>query len=301
MFCIYAGIFEMFMPITYAQDMTNSLSWGIETQKEDFFPGEPVLLTVKIENTGPSEAMFDFGVNGLEAFSIAVTNISSEIVAQGGHIYRDGASMSGKLFIDPGQTIEKSIVLNQWCSTLLPPGHYTVVCRVEKPGDFYSEKIPIGNSESYMVVTKRRYLPMVTLELPIRIADPNDAELAIVFKQLAECAFTDAVETNEEVENRELAREMIVFSDSEPAIPYQLDILKVSDSTRVKTGAINSLAKSETLQAAVGLIDFYEDTKHYKADVKHDILEAVWKLRESGKPEIIEATNDFAEKYKPVN
>ena len=293
------GIAILFVQVTYAQGTPVSLKWCIETAKEKYFPGEPILLKIIISNAGQQEANIDFGIDGIESFSIEIKNSFDEIVEKGGHIHHFGASFSEPVVISPDQTIEKLIVMNQWCSSLLSPGLYTVVCRVDQPGDYYFEKILLAEGENYKTVTKRHYLPMVTLEMPIQISSPDEGEFNRILKQLAERAFRDMVENVTEFEDRQIDREMIAFSESELAIPYQLKLLKITQSTRIKLGAINSLAKTGKLQAAVGLKDFYEHAANGMADVAPQTLEAIHKLRETGKPEILEATEEIIEKHQP--
>jgi len=48
----------------------------------------------------------------------------------------------------------------------------------------------------------------------------------------------------------------------------------------------------------LGLKGFFEDPSNYKDDVKNQIIEAVYKLRESGRTDILDATNEFVAKHK---
>jgi len=97
---------------------------------------------------------------------------------------------------------------------------------------------------------------------------------------------------------RDIAREMLSFTKSELAVPYQLHLLGVEQYTWRKRDIINSLVKSGTLEATNGLVQTIEDPSIYKEDVKHILIDAVYKLRETGKPEIVTATAEFVEKYK---
>lgn len=285
--------------VAYAQGAEALLNWKIQTSKEMFYPGEPVLLTLEAENTGNEEAKVDFGWEGIEAFAIEIKNSSNEIVMQGDHVMRFGASARSNWVLSPGKTNKKSIVLNQWCSTLLPPGQYKVVCRVDRPGEFYFEKIQSADDENYTVITKRRYLPMVALELDIQIVSANDSKFKAILKHLAKRASMKTTKNINDGADRNIAREMIAFSESALAIPHQLELLRISRSTRVKSGAIDSLVKSKKLDAACGLKNFFEDpSNYYKDDVKNQIIEAVHKLRESGKADILNATNEFVAKHK---
>ena len=69
-------------------------------------------------------------------------------------------------------------------------------------------------------------------------------------------------------------------------------------STRLKWDIINSLAQSETLQASKGLLQILEDPSIYKEDMKHRIIDAIYRLRETEKADIINLTDEFVAKYK---
>ena len=97
--------------------------------------------------------------------------------------------------------------------------------------------------------------------------------------------------------DRELAREMICFTEWESAVPYQLHILRVARRTWLKRDVINSLVRSKTLEGAIGLVQTMEDTFVYE-DVKRELVDAVYRLRETGKSDIIKATDEFVLKYK---
>ncbi len=115
----------------YAQGPGDTLAWSMEASKKTFYPGEPVLLILKIRNTGQQEEMIDFGADGIEAFSMELRDQSKKLVAKGDKIIINGISRVDRPVVASGQTREKPIVLNQWCSTLLAPGQYNVTCRVD--------------------------------------------------------------------------------------------------------------------------------------------------------------------------
>ena len=90
---------------------------------------------------------------------------------------------------------------------------------------------------------------------------------------------------------------MIALTESELAVPYQLQLLRTDSHTRFGPDAVNSLVKSGTLDAAKGLVQIAEDP-NIPEDVKHIFIDGVYRLRETGKPEIITSTENFVSKYK---
>lgn len=278
---------------TYAQGAEESLDWNIETAQNTFYPGEPVLLTVNIKNIGKQEETIDFGADGIEAFSIEIRDRSNKIVAEGGNIRRSGLSRLGTLAVPPGQIGQKSIVLNQWCSTLLPPGQYRVICNIEYR--LRSESRKKEDSE----VFKAGPVHKKQLKLNIQIIEMDELKFKEILETLVSFEVKpEAQSKGEWLAERDTAREMLALTESELAVPYQLQLLRIEQYTWQKRDVINSLVKSGTLEAANGLVQIIEDPSIYKEDVKHILIDGVYRLRETGKVEIISATEQFVAKYK---
>jgi len=270
-----------------------SLGWGIQIQKNAFYPGEPVLLTLNIKNIGTRQEKVNFGLDGIEAFSIKIQDLNGITVAKGDKIQRYGLSRRGALPVAPGETVQKSIVLNQWCSTLLPPGQYHVICNVEYR--LRSESRKKEDSEVFMAGP----LHEKQLELDIQIIELDKPKFKKIIEDLAGLEVKpEAQSKGEWLVKRDIAREMLSFTESELPIPYQLHLLGVEQYTWRKHDIINSLVKSGTLGATNGLVQIIEDPAIYKEDVKHNLIDAVYRLRETGKPEIVTATAGFVKKYK---
>ncbi len=51
------------------------------------------------------------------------------------------------------------------------------------------------------------------------------------------------------------------------------------------------------MDAAKGLVQIFKDTSVYKEDINRETIDAVYRLRETGNPEIIDATEEFVRKY----
>lgn len=277
----------------WANGPEESLDWSIQTKKNTFYPGEPVLLTLNIKNMGQQEEKVNFGSDGIEAFSIKIHDLNRITVAKGDKIQRFGVSSRGTLPVAPGETVQKSIVLNRWCSTLLPSGQYHVISNVEYR--LRSESRKKEGSE----VFKAGPLHETQLEMDIQIIEMDKPKFKKIIEDLT--AFEvkpEAQSKGEWLVKRDIAREMLCFTESELAVPYQLHLLGVEQGTWRKRDIINSLVQSGMLEATNGLMKIIEDSSIYKEDVKHILIDAVYKLRETGKPEIVTATAEFVEKYK---
>lgn len=280
-----------------AQGLDGSLHWSAGTSQKTFYPGEPVLLTLKIANKGSQDESIFFGGDGIEGFSMEIYDNSNKIVSAGGKIQRSGQSSRVVHRVPAGESTPKSVVLNQWCSTLLRPGQYHVVCHVEYRLRSQATRIP-GTEKGF----KAGPLHTVELSLDIEVVKTDTSKCKEILDDLARCelrkegqSFTDWRR------DRDLAREMIAFTEWQLAVPYQLRVLSHATSTWLKWDLTNSLARSGTLEAAKGLIDILtenEDHPERIEDIKREIIDAVYRLRETGKPEIVKATDEFVSKYK---
>jgi len=290
---IIFGISIDMFNVVYAKGPEDSLGWSIKTSKRTFYPGEPVLLTLKVRNTGKGEESIYFGGGGIGAFSMEIRDGSNKIVAQGGKIGRGGITSRGPIKVPPGQIGQRSIVLNQWCSTILPIGQYHIICRVEP--------YLLPNVANPNVTVKALRLPVVVLELDIQVAKMDNSKFKQILADLAKRAFKTNLKTREEFSVREIAREMLTFTESDLAVSYQLEVLRIEPSTRLRRDVINSLARSGTLEAANGLLQTIienEDCLERIEDIKWHVIDAVYRLRETGKADIINATDEFVSKYK---
>jgi hypothetical protein len=289
------GFFTCMMDNAFAQKSEENLEWGIKTSKKEFYPGEPVLLTLKIKNTGKLGEKIDFGADGIEAFSIEIRDNSNKIVSKGGKILRTGFARLGTLAVSPEQIAQKSIVLNQWCSTLLPPGQYHVACYVEYRLRSEATRIPDTEPPLFNAGPIHR----AQLDFNIELIRSDVSKYKGILENLAKNEIRKEGRTFREwQQEREIARNMIAFTEWEAAVPYQLNVLRLEGYTRLSWDVINSLVKSKTLEATIGLIQIVEDPSFYNEGIKNQLIDAVYRLRETGKPDIIKATEEFIKKYE---
>ena len=268
------------------------LDWSIRASKDAYYAGEPVLLVLTIKNNGPQAEEVDLGADSIEAFSMELRNESGETVAKGGNIRRYGLSSYGSVPVPSGQAADKSIVLNQWCSTKsLPAGTYEVMCHVEYRLESEQREQP-GT-----IVRKAGPLHAIELKVKIGIVEMDLPKFKEILRKLSMPAFPARLWDTRERDQREVAREMLTFTESPLAVPYQLKILETNTSTWLKRDAINSLVKSKTLEAASGLVELADNPR--LDDVRRELVKAVYKMRETGKPDILEATNEFAQTHEP--
>lgn len=268
------------------------LDWSIRASKDAYYAGEPVLLVLTIKNNGPQQEEVSFGPDSIAGFSMEIRNGAGETVVKAGNIRRYGVSSRRPVSVPSGQAADKSIVLNQWCATgLLPVGTYDVLCRAE---------YRLGSEDREQpgtIVLKAGPVHTIELKVKIGIVEMDLPKFKEILRKLSVPAFPARLWDTGERGQREVAREMLTFTESPLAVPYQLKILETLNSTWLKLDAINSLVKSKTLEAASGLVELADNPR--LEDVRRELVKAVYKMRETGKPDILEATNEFAQTHEP--
>jgi len=277
----------------YAQESVQSLGWNVEADKDAFYPGEPVLLTLNIMNKGTREEKVDFGMDGIGAFSMKIRDSNDIIIAEGGKIQKFGMTRLGTLLVPSGETRQKSIVLNRWCSTLQRPGRYHIICDIE-----YRLRSEVQKQPNTIVV-KAGPLHRVQLELDIQIIKTDNAKFKEIIESLVASKVRPETQSKGEwLAEKDIKTEMLALTESELAVPYQLKLLKNEPLNWFGPDAVNSLVRSGTLEAAGGLVQIIEDPSIYKENMTPIFIEGVYRLCETGKTEIINATKEFVVKYK---
>ena len=269
-----------------AQEVEEAMQWEMVTAKSSYYPGEPVLLSIQITNPLAQNGEVWLGSDSLEAFTFAIKDKKGRVLRQGQRIERSGLTRSGFIQIPAQESQAKRVVLNQWCSTLLSSGDYTIVCTV-KP--YY---VPREAPSRDKAPPAAQSLREINLECALKLIDTDVAELGDIIADLASKSF-QPVRTSEEVIQRSVAREMLAFTESSLAVPQQLRIIESCQYTWLKRDAIKQLSKSGTPEAAQGLARIFEEAAEGQEDVKENIKEEIYRLRATGDPEIVRRTNGF--------
>ncbi len=289
--------------IAFSDEIQTSLDWSIETSKKQYYPGEPVLLSVTIINKINKEIQIQLGDDGYGAFSIEVYDINYKLLEKSEKFERkiEGVGelqlrSSGILDIPAENAIQHKIIFNALCSTKLPLGKYHIVCKIEplyfpwKPGDPLQFHIPVK-------------LPLISKRFDIEIIKQDKADIEKIIQDISKQAFLrDVKDLNSmpKIENRRIAREILSLTEFQEAVPHQLKLLYIDADGWTKRDTINTLAKSGSLEAATSLVQMLESKSYYFEGLQKELIKAVYKLRETEKPDILEATNNFTEKYKPA-
>ncbi len=283
-----------------ADQSQSSLHWRMEAAKKMFYPGEAIGLTIRVTNTGRQEEVLDFGGDGIEAVSMEIRDQKDLVLAKRGHIQRLGVGRIGRMTIPPGEERQKTIIVNQWCPTILPPGEYGIVCQIDRLGR------PPQRDGAEVLAQDGQYEPIMRLSLDVTIVKSDPARFGEILAKLAEVALSKKVRTRQELIDRQFARELLVFTQSDLAVTHQVQILKTGASTWLKLDAINSLVRSATPEAAIGLTEIIQEADEAKAgdtekrkyeDIRRDAIEGVYKLRDLNRPDILAVTEKVTAKH----
>jgi hypothetical protein len=273
---------------------TEHLVWTIGPSKSAYLPGEPLPLILGIQNKAANDEGVFNGYRGIGGFSFEMLDGSGRTVASANKIEGIGGMVAGRLYlpVPAGGTANKTVVLNRWCSTILPPAEYRLICRLEYR--LQSERTPIPGSDNGFNSGPLHHLELST-HFSIQEADPSKYEAILGSLQISRSKKPDE-SSIEWYEAETLAREMVVLAEWEAAVPYQLRVLNVALDTWLRQDAIRALGRSKNPAAARGLVAFI-DGPTYVEDVKVDAIGAVYTLRGSGNPEILAATEDLVRRH----
>ena len=199
--------------------------------KTDVLPGEPVLLVFEFRSLREESVDINFDPGDL---SIEIQDASKCVVAKRGRIVKYWGQPVADLHISgkgQGQG-SKIILLNQWVSTLLSPGNYTIMCRVQP---------------------RQRDKPLVResseLTCQIEIMERNDKTLDGILRDVF-IKYQKAKTYGE----RDLAARMICFSDSKQAAKYQMTLVRDrSLSLATRNLAVQGLGRVGSEEAADSL------------------------------------------------
>jgi hypothetical protein len=274
--------------------LAGSLECRITPAKTKYYPGEPVELRVTVHNTEADPVGVYFGPDGIGAFSMEIRGTSGTVVHRADRFRFGGISLgSGPRRIIPGGLFQYSIVLNRWCSTRLPPGRYSIVFHL-------TPVVDLPDAQGRRTGAKAKELAIAVPEAPLLVVDMDEEKYREVLEALTvEGRRKPGEENYEWIERRFFLRNMITFAEGPLAVPYQLELLPNSDYSRQQRQIINSLAKSESLEAVLGLLDLYErynDISLHSCPPRRFLAEGIYRLRDTGKPELVEATDSFVAK-----
>jgi len=284
-----------------ASQLQEDLSWRAQTNKRQYLPGEPVLVTLIISNDANQPKRIAFA-GADNAFSIALADANgSPIACRMGSEEPRGVSDKRLLDIPAGGTARRTFVLNHRCSTLIQQGPIIAACTIR----YYalSERRPI---EINGVATKTRAPERkAQVTFSFEIGAPDDAKYAAILADLArkmsDLRAAGAFAGRQGLEARIAGMEMLAFAEGDAAVRYQLELLRDDRLAYRQMYALESLARTATVSAAKGVIAVLEDPAPKCAIDDENLVLAVYTMRDKDLPGVREATEEFVKKYpRPV-
>jgi len=201
------------------------VSMRVIPEKAVIFPGEPLMLKVVFSNTRSSSAALDLGIEGLEAFSFTLIDNQSNKVCTGADQEQGGFRPLVRVAVPAHESVEKRLLFNIWCSTMLPFGQYKIKTNFRDASD---------------------HSKVFTAETDFEIAPFSKPEMQEIFS-----AELSKILNKPPVEEMRLAIRKIAYSESPEVVPYIAQIV-ASKNVEIlwKSEVIRGLGKIKTLESA---------------------------------------------------
>lgn len=147
------------------------LEFKARPQKSPILAGEALVVDVTVQEIKGTPASLGF----YGAFTGEIMR-GADLISSGSQMQRGGISSPAK--IASGTSVTEPVIINNWCSTLLPPGQYTLRLHA-RPSLCPAASAGRG-------ALKEAFLwPEVTLVCEFEIVPPNEAALRAIFTGLA--------------------------------------------------------------------------------------------------------------------
>lgn len=196
------------------------------------------------------------------------------------------------------------LAFNEWCSTDLPAGRYTVEIALLRLGP-----LEVGQTTFGM----RELDPPPTFSLPLTVHKRNDNATAEEFERLlAEASKPMGGAGHEKHKETARAVELIVYSRDPLALPAQLELLsgriKMWSTTFVTCHAVDlllNLINRNSPEVAKGLVKAHEDLYFVKYPFESSsryllmdlVVWAIHELHAKGDPEVAAHTAPFVQSH----
>lgn len=271
----------------YAESGEQLLSLKIKPVTNTIISGGPCTLDVTFTNNTASEiVLVNVGFDIENGLYFEILDSKGKLIVSSSKIPRRGGMGIGskpKITIQPDGTIEeKHVLLNQWCSTLLPEGKYTIVSHFES-----------------ITTTRVPLLLKLTSTAQIEILPSNKQnrkKLQDIFSDLLNKALADTDETPiTAVEEKMLACEQLAYATSPMVVSYLTKLLLSGKipGTGLTMEVIEGFRRVGTVEAAKELVSFAKEDKKTEElltnMVKQKIIIEIFHLQDISKdPEVIE-------------
>jgi hypothetical protein len=286
---------------TYGRVWAEGLKWSVRPVQDSVISGAPVLLSFDLTNDGPeSLTVYLWEENRREPLRAELADCNGRVISLSldPEILPWPTEKGWGLVVPPGGTTSRQAVLNQLCSTRVPPGKYTMRCQVgyviasERKKQVASQA---GGADDTMPMHR------VQVEALLQILPADEGEYKsqlISLAQRAERLHAKWPPAGHEGLNAEIASvEMLAFAEGDCAVSYQAAIIREMDWGNYRYYAIMGLQRNGSLAAVRQLEDLAADPNVKLMNGKDDLIRAVYSIRDRGDATIREATDEFIKKY----
>lgn len=241
-----------------------SLSFELLPENATIWPGQPCVLLATFTNKSDAEVELDLGSDSTAAFTFRIRNQQGEEVAQGSPVPRSGLSRTGRHRLPPSGSFCQRLLLNEWCSTMLPEGSYMVICTLTHPA-----------------------LPALERLCAVTILPQKPEELQQLFTQTA-----NSVLANSTHADKMFAVRMLAYSRSPLALSCLIGILNADRiEDQLKLEAIEGIERIGTTDAAVALVSMVQRNSPYPMlsdSLRQEAIRSVYRLKDkSENPQIV--------------
>lgn len=316
LFLLSAGLFCL-----SAQAEPQTLTHGefditVDIETQQVFPGMPLYLymTIKRHEDGapePVEVVFSsMGLFGPEELSITDLEGKSMGERPKEPWYPACAGFVVTQMVAPGETMKKTIIVNQWRSTELPEGKYTLAWHFQK-------NLHIQSKDK-----RRKPDPLINFngkfEFPLVILPRNDDAVRKRFEQILETAVRHADKPTSD-KQKFLASDTLIYAQGPLAVPYQLELIRQNTVAKeydlwpqnrmleiFRYFAHEGNAETARLLVDFGKSSLFEnlgrpENYSFRGGVWEYLYWAIHELNQSGRPELVAPTQALVDQYgKPT-
>jgi hypothetical protein len=274
-----------------AEDYT----WVMKLDKDTIPPGAPLQMILSYEICPKAGSKIDaVGIN-YDNLKVIIRDLNGTLREQSTPPpWRASGNFARHIWTIPlleKQHGEKPLVFNEWCSTGLLPGEYKITCELTVS---YSATEQAGEKH---FVHKKVPAPKLQWTLPLTVLKPDDEAVRLDYKRWEEIALKKEGNADENDEKKH-AIEMIVYARSSLALPFQISLLTSSPLNEVYYIDIGrNFISTQHLETAIELMKLVDGGKYPNDWVKEMYCWMIYGLRDSGKTEILKATEEFIKMY----
>lgn len=200
----------------------------------------------------------------------------------------------------PGESLEKTLIVHRWATTMLPPGTYAVRARVA------ARYCVDPESAEFEPLTEEPF----QAALPLRVLSPDPKRVQSTFIEFAE----RTIDAEVPVAERTMALDALILAQGPPALPGQLLLTEFMATDNVLAGGDQRdltkmfwyIVHTGNAETASALVDFVQRPAIQALATGADPdVKGVWsilrwsihELHKTGPPEVQRATADFVATY----